>query len=90
MEECSISLRETQHRLPKATLFMRSITPFAALRNFVLCPKADNGVLAMLEIIFATALQNDVVSLRTQTQTNKDLQKQVLICLERVYKFDAL
>ena len=42
----------------------------------------------MLEMMFATKVAKRCCALRTQTQTNKDLRKQVLICLSMGYEKD--
>ena len=43
----------------------------------------------MLEMMFATKVAKRCCALRTQTQTNKDLLSQVLICLAVTNNLDA-
>ena len=54
---------EATHHLPKATSFIAD--------NIILCPLKRNDVRALPETVFETLFQNDVVSLRTQTQKSK-------------------
>jgi len=61
------------HRLCEAQHCLRKAQP-----RFV---SASGMMLTYGQMMFATALQNDVVSLRTQTQKNKALPKKCFVFL---------